>query len=392
MIAVDRWFRLRAGRFGEVTVVGASVAALSLGPLGSGCASRTIATPPSAPSAAPVASAGAAMVPGQAEAGSVRELLDLHHDVMSPLRLRDAIAARCAEDVTACRGLFESPLEDQQALAVRLSLCDAGLGSACRWASVQVATDPTSGADTGTWHRELMTRGCSLGDAPTCALLGASLALEALAGSPEARQAETHLKRGCQDAQHPCQKLVAPGDLPRERLTEGRLLVDPRYRLLREAACAVAHDPSTCRELAEDDLPSKVDLPWSRREVAEGQCQGGLVAGCLALLAEHGDHKLPEAACRSGVAEACEALSVWGEDEKAQLPWARRACRLGRCSTCAVIAGAEDIKPYLEDLSGACYTGCRDECSHLGEVYSAGMQGVRIDEQRGALYRSLAVQ
>lgn len=116
MIAVDRWFRLRAGRVGGVTVVGASVGALSLGPLGSGCASRPIATPPPAPSAAPVASAAAAMGPGQAEAGSVRELLDLHHDVMSPLRLRDAIAARCAEDVMACRGLFESPLEDQQAL------------------------------------------------------------------------------------------------------------------------------------------------------------------------------------------------------------------------------------------------------------------------------------
>ncbi len=81
-----------------------------------------------------------------------------------------------------------------------------------------------------------------------------------------------------------------------------------------------------------------------------------------------------------------------GGDEKAQLPWARRACRLGRCTACFVIAGAEDIRPYLEDWSGACYAGCRDECVHLGEVYSTGMQGVGIDEQRGALYRTLATQ
>jgi len=392
MIAVRRWFRLPAGRAGGFKLVGASVAALSLCPLGPACAPKTIASPPPAASAAPIASAGAPSGPVQSEAGSVREILDGHHAVTNPLLLRDVIAARCAEDVAACRGLFESPLEDQQALAVRLALCGAGLGSACRWASVQVSTDPTSGAEAGAWHRELMTRGCTLGDAPTCALLGASLALEAAAGSPAARQAETHLKRGCQDARHPCHKLVAPGDLPQERVTEGRILVDPRYPLLRAAACAVAHDPSACRELEEDGMPTTVDLPWPRREVAEGQCQGGLVAGCQALLAEHGNQKLPEAACRAGVAGACEALSTWGDDEKAQLPWARRACRLGRCAACFVIAGAEDIKPYLEDLNGACYAGCRDECSHLGEAYSTGMQGVRIDEQRGALYRTLAVQ
>ena len=186
MIALGRWFRSLAGRAGGLPVVGASVATLSLCPLGSSCAPRATTTPLPAPSAAPIASAEAS---SQSEVGSVRALLDRHHDVTSPLRLRDVIATRCAEDVTACRGLFESPLEDQQALAVRLALCSAGVGSACRWASVQVATDPTSGADTGTWHRELMTRGCTLGDAPTCALLGASLALETPAGSPEARQA-----------------------------------------------------------------------------------------------------------------------------------------------------------------------------------------------------------
>ncbi|MCK7460728.1 MAG: hypothetical protein MZU84_00900 [Sphingobacterium sp.] len=154
---------------------------------------------------------------------------------------------------------------------------------------------------------------------------------------------------------------LAPGDPAPGAAHRGP---DPRRSSVpapARAAGAVAHDPATCQQVAEDKLPSKVDLPWSRREVAEGQCQGGLVAGCQALLAEHGNQKLPEAACRAGVAGACESLSTWGDDEKAQLPWARRACRLGRCTACFVIAGAEDIKPYLEDLHGACYAGCRDE-------------------------------
>ena len=289
----------------------------------------------------------------------------------------------CRRDLVQCGALLARKLEPSESLAVRLALCDVGVRSACRFASLQLVLLGGSSPEYVAKNAQVMQRGCELNDQPTCALQGASLSLGAELGSDQARAAEKLLKQACNDRQHACHKLKETDDSQGFVADLPSIQDDPRFDILLGASCSLAHDPAACDEIERrEDSMKAYALPWSRKETFEGLCQAGLFDGCMMLSMEFNNRKTILAACRAGGAGACEAMSQITEESKAHLAFEHKACEFGRCRACANLILDTRAASNLTLLERACETGCKEVCSQLATFYANGVSGLPIDEER----------
>jgi TPR repeat protein len=315
--------------------------------------------------------------------GRLLALLRTHEATQDAFALLPLLREPCRNDIEQCKRTLGFRLSDEESLAIRLALCEAGVGTACRFVSFRFDTIQPSKKQ----NLEALTRGCNAGDSPCCALLGATFTLDAEENAPESKQAEQLLKSACSNKNFPCHTLTAPGDGDWERIPNQQVISDRRYPVLRQAACTVAHDQRACREIEEPDT-SPVSLPWSESEADEGACQGGLLSACRSLLMA-GHRKVPEAACRSDIGGACEALLYSSENARQQLSIARKACGLGRCNPCQLLWDEPSQRPYLKELESSCRAGCAMSCRNLDSLYNGGGVGVPVNPDKGAEFGEL---
>jgi hypothetical protein len=348
----------------------------SNGPTGS-----TGGVAPTSPNAAPV-------LPGPTARSPVGTWLNTETSAKDALDLLPLLQAPCQKDLTQCRTLLQVSLDEGEVLGLRLALCANAVGSACRWASVMIETDDQTRTAQSSWRRDVLERGCALKDNPSCALLGATLAQNAAAGSSDAKRAETLLKLACANRDLPCHLLTAPDDVQAESMTDGRLLTDRRILLLQHAACAVAGNEKVCAELDRDEGQSEVVLPWSQTEVQEASCRGGSMSACLNLLMLNNNRRVPEAACDYLVGAACEALAKANDNPKIRLRFTREACQLGRCNACEWLMTEANLKPHVAPLEAGCFAGCKNVCALLYGLYDEGGRGVAPNSAKAGMFFS----
>ena len=325
---------------------------------------------------------------GSVAAVLARAALNQNESVLS---LATDLGKPCTGNPARCRETARGHLDPMERLALHIALCRNGDARSCRFAAMRLGPETPPKTETVVVSKEMLERGCKLGDRLTCAYLGANLLLPDAGLPRDPERGRTLLREACSAPEVDCyQSIVANEQLGLEdRPNQMTRMTDPRFGLLQQAACAFGSRPAHCEELAEQSLDSD-QMVVDRLTLAEASCRSGSAPHCQEFLQTGNNEAKVGQLCKAGNGAACESLIWTAATETNQLAYATRACELGLCSTCQVLSDrlmSRNSSRLVELLKKQCSKGCVTACGILVNVYENGAPGIRPNEDRAAQYR-----